>query len=110
MEGSDSDDALEKQYFDLISWGGFMVPSSQMVDFVCACFALLDYADKFIARHNQSTRRDSAEKFWKLILQSIFLLVTNTQKKDLNFQQKMLWIYFTTTNKSLHRMKVENIL
>ena len=33
-----------------------------MAEFLCACFAILDYADKFIARHNQSTIRESAER------------------------------------------------
>ena len=55
--GNDSDDATEKQYFDLLSRGGFTVPSSQMAVIVCACFAIVDYADKFIARHNQSSKR-----------------------------------------------------
>ena len=62
MVGNDSDDATEKQYFDLLSRGGLTVPSSQMAEFVCACFAILDYEDKFIAKHNESTMRESAER------------------------------------------------
>ena len=62
MEGNYSNDVTEKQYFDLLSRRGLIVSSSQMVKFVCACFAILDYADKFIARHNQSTIRESAER------------------------------------------------
>ena len=47
--GNDCDDATEKQYFVLFTWGRFIIPSSQLA--VCVCFAILDYADKFIERH-----------------------------------------------------------
>ena len=62
MVGADSDDAKEKQYFDLLSRGGLMIPSSQMAGFICACFAILDYSDKFIVKHDESTTRESAER------------------------------------------------
>lgn len=56
MVGNDSDDAIEKQYFDLLS-RGLTVPSSQMAEFICACFAMLEYADKFIVKYNEFTTR-----------------------------------------------------
>ena len=66
-----------------------MVPSNQMAEFVCACFAILDYADKFFARHNQSTPLQSLLKeFWKLIIQNIFLLVNI--EKGLQFAAKIV--------------------
>ena len=41
MVGNDSDKATDKEYFDLLSRGGLTVSSRQMVEFVCACFAIL---------------------------------------------------------------------
>ena len=57
-----SDDGKEKQYFDLPFRGGLTVPSSQMAEFVWACFVIFDYTDKFIARRNESTIRESVER------------------------------------------------
>ena len=33
-----------------------------MAKFVCACFAILEYADQFIAKNHESTTRVSAEQ------------------------------------------------
>ena len=82
-----SDDATEKKYFDLSSQGGLTVPSSQMAESVCAC--LLDYADNFIARHNESTIRESAERILETF-SKIYFHYVNTLKWDLNVQQKLL--------------------
>ena len=65
MIGCDTEDATEKQYFDLLSRGGLTVPSSQMAEYVCACFSILDYSDKFIVQHG-STTRESAEEILKI--------------------------------------------
>ena len=63
MVGNDSDKATDKEYFDLLSRGGLTVPSRQMAEFVCACFAILEYADQFIVKkswiHNKSVCRSS---------------------------------------------------
>ena len=56
MVGNDSDKATDKEYFDLLSQGGLTVPSRQIVEFVCACFAILEYADQFIVKNHESTR------------------------------------------------------
>ena len=63
MIGNDSDKATDKEYFDLLSRGGLTVPSRQMAEFVCACFAILEYADQFIVKNHESTRV-SAEQVW----------------------------------------------
>ena len=57
MVSNDGDNATEKLYFNLLSRGGLTVPSSQMAEFVCACFDILDYADKFITTTNKSLYR-----------------------------------------------------
>lgn len=59
--GNGSDDATEKQYFDLLSRGDLTVPSTQMIEVVYACFAALDFADEFMVKHNESTTRESVE-------------------------------------------------
>ena len=59
---NDSDKATDKEYFDLLSRGGLTVPSRQMVEFVCACFTILEYADLFIIKNHESTKRASAEQ------------------------------------------------
>lgn len=61
MVGNDSDDATEKKYFDLLSWGGFTVPSIVKWQSLYL-FCYIDYADKFIVKHNESTSRESAER------------------------------------------------
>ena len=33
-----------------------------MAEFVCACFAILEYADQFIVKNHESTTRVSAEE------------------------------------------------
>ena len=45
MVGNDSDKATDKEYFDLLSRGGLTVSSRQIAEFVCACFAIFEYAD-----------------------------------------------------------------
>ena len=86
IEGSDEDKATDKEYFDLLSRGGLTVRSRQMVEFVCAYFAILEYADQFIVKkswiHSKSVSR---KRFWEYILQNIVLHV-NTSKKDLYLQ------------------------
>ena len=62
MVGNDSNDVTEKQYFNLLSGGGLTVSSSQMAEFVYAYFAIFDYADKFIERHNESSITESTER------------------------------------------------
>ena len=90
MVGKDSDDATEKQYFDLFSQGGITVPSSQMVEFVCACFVILDYADKFIARHNQSTIRESAERILETYSPKYIFTCEQHTEKRLKFEAKIV--------------------
>ena len=34
MVGKDGNEAIEKEYFDLLSWGGLMVPFNQITEFV----------------------------------------------------------------------------
>ena len=62
MVSNDSDKATDKEYFDLLSRGSLTVPSRQMAEFVCACFAILEYADQFIVKNHESTTRVSAEQ------------------------------------------------
>ena len=87
MVGNDSDKATDKEYFDLLSRGGLTVPFRQMVKFVCACFAILEYADQFIVKKIMNLQQECLQnKFWEYILQNIVLHVKNTLKKDLYLQ------------------------
>ena len=76
MVGNDSDKAAAKEFFELLSQGGLTVHSRQMVKFVCACFAILEYADQFIVKkswiHNKSVYRTSFENIFSKILFYIF--------------------------------------
>ena len=87
MEGNDSNKATDKEYFDLLSRGGLTVPSRQMAEFVCACFAILEYADYFRVKKKMKPQQESLQnKFWEYILQNIVLHVKNILKKDLYLQ------------------------
>ena len=87
MVSNDSDKATDKEYFDLLSRGGLTVQSRQMAEFVCACFAILEYADHFIVKKNMKPQKECLQnKFWEYILQNIVLHVKNTLKKDLYLQ------------------------
>ena len=82
--GNDSDKATDKEYFDLLSRGGLTVPSRQMVEFVCACFAILENVDQFKVEIIINPQQECLQnKFWKYILQNIVLLVKNSLKNDL---------------------------
>ena len=61
MVDNDSDKATDKEYFDLLS-RGLTVPSRQMAEFVCASFAILEYADQFIVKNHESTTRVFTEQ------------------------------------------------
>ena len=80
MVGNDSDKATDKEYFELLSRGSLTIPSRQMAEFVCACFALLEYADQFIVKNHESTTRVSAEQVLKIYSPKY---VKNTLKRDL---------------------------
>ena len=67
-----------------------MVPSNQMPDVVCACFAKLDCADKFIARHNGSTIRESAESILETYSSKYIFTRNNTLKKGIYFAAKIV--------------------
>ena len=63
MVGNDSDKATDKEYFDLLSCGGLSVSSRQMAEFFFVLvFAILEYADQFIVKNHESTRRMSTEQ------------------------------------------------
>ena len=68
-----------------------------MAEFVCTCFAILEYADQFIVKNHESTTRVSAEQ----VLGIYSPKYSFTLKKDL---------YFTTINKKFHLKKLERIL
>ena len=81
MVDNDRDDVTEKQYFDLLSQEGLTVPSHQMAEFVCACFAILDYVDKFVARHNKCITRESVKRILETYSPKyIFTCEQNTEK------------------------------
>ena len=68
MVGNDSDKATDKEYFDLLSRAGLTVSSRQMAEFVCACFAILEYADQFIVKKIMNPQECLKNKFWEYIL------------------------------------------
>ena len=66
MIADDNSDASENHYFNLLSRGGLMVPSSPLAEYVQGAFAILDYIDKFIEKEKCLTTRNVAEKILKL--------------------------------------------
>ena len=60
------DNEIKNNYLNSLSRGGLTIPSSQIAEYVCACFAILDYANRFIERHGQSTTREAAETIFKI--------------------------------------------
>ena len=77
-------------YITLLSWGRLTFPSSQMAEFACVCFAILDYADKFIARHNQSTIRESAERILETYSPKYIFTCKQRTEKGLKFATKVV--------------------
>ena len=61
-----------------------------MAEFVCAHFAILDYEDKFIARHNKSTIRESAERILKIYSPKYIFTFEQHTKKGLKFAAKII--------------------
>ena len=57
-----------------------------MVEFVCACFAILEYADQFILKIMNPQQEGLQNRFWEYVLQNIVLHVKNILKKDLYLQ------------------------
>ena len=105
MLGNDSDNATEKQYFDLLSWEGLTVPFSQMAEFVCACFTILDYADKFIARRNQSTIREPAERIFETYSPK-YIFTCEQHEKGLKFAAKIVANIFYN---SKHKLALDEV-
>ena len=60
MIGNDTE-IKENHYLNLLSRGGLIIPSTQIAEFICSCFAILDFADNFIEKHKHSTTRKAAE-------------------------------------------------
>ena len=54
-------DLGENHYLTLLSRGGLTVPSSHLAGFSCTCFAMLDYVDKFVQKHNVVNVRAALE-------------------------------------------------
>ena len=61
-----------------------------MAEFVCACFAILDYADKFIARYNPSTIRVSAERILETFSPKYIFTCEQHIEKGLKFAAKIV--------------------
>ena len=61
------------------------IPSNQMTEFVGTCFAILDYADIFIAKHNESTIRESAEIILETYSPKYILTCEQHSEKGLEF-------------------------
>ena len=54
-----------------------------MAEFVCACFAILEYTDQFIVKIMNPQQECLQNKFSEYIIQNIVLHVKKTLKKDL---------------------------
>ena len=67
-----------------------MFRSSQMAELVCICFALFDYADKFIARHNQSTIRKFVERILETYSPRYIFTSEQHTEKGLKFAAKIV--------------------
>ena len=52
----------ENDYLDILSRGGLMIPSTKIAEYICSCFAILDFSTQFIEKHKQFTTRQCAEK------------------------------------------------
>ena len=70
--------------------GGLTVPFSQMEEVVCACLAILDYTDKFIARHNESTIREPTERILETYSAKYVFISEQHTEKGLKFSVKIV--------------------
>ena len=61
MVGNDVETS-ENRYLNLLSRGGLTIPSTKIGEYVCSCFAILDFSNQLIEKHKQSTTRKCAEK------------------------------------------------
>ena len=73
-----------------------------MAKFVCACFALLYYADKFIIRHNDSIIRESAERILETYSPKYIFTYKQHTEKGLKFAAKIIVNMFNTKCGVLH--------
>ena len=69
--------------------------------FVCACFAILDYADKFIAKHNESTIRESAERILETYSPKYIFTCEQHTEKGLKFAAKIVVNIFYNNKQKL---------
>ena len=107
MVGNDSDKATDKEYFDLLSWGGLTVPSRQMAEFVCACFAILEYADQFIVKNHVSTTRMSAEQVLGIYSPKYSFTCEKHIEKGLIFAIKIVVNIFYNNKQKISSDKVQ---
>ena len=110
MVGNGSDKATDKEYFDLLSQGGRTVPFRQMAGFVCACFALLEYADHFIVKNHESTTRVSAEQVLGIYSPKYTFTREKHIEKGLIFAIKIVVNIFYLNKQKFHQIKFERIL
>ena len=102
MVGNDSDKDTDKVYFDLLSRWGLTVPSRQMAEFVCACFALLEYADQFIVKNHESTTRVSVEKVFGIYSPKYNFTCEKHIEKELIFAIKIVVNIFYSNKQKIH--------
>ena len=110
MVGNDSDKVTDKEYFNLISRGRLTVPSRQMAEFVCACFAILEYADQFMIKNHKSTTRVFAEQVLGIYSPKCSFTCENHIEKGLIFAIKIVVNIFYNYKQKFHQMKFERIL
>ena len=78
--------------------------------FVCACFAILEYAVQFIVKHHESTTRVSVEQVLGIYSPKYSFTCGKHIEKGLIFAIKIIVNIFTTINKIFHQMKFKRIL
>ena len=49
MTAGEDDKRMSMEYFNLLSRGGLTAPSSQLSEFVCSAFCIVEYVDKLVA-------------------------------------------------------------
>ena len=78
-----------------------MVSSSQMVEFICACFPMFYCADKFIVRYNESTIRESDERILETYSPKYIFTSEQHNEKGLKFAAKIVVNIFYNNKQKL---------
>ena len=77
-------------YLNLLSRGGLTVPTSFLADSTCYCFAVLDYADRYIQKHSSVNVRKGANYILSIFSPKIAFTCDRHSEWGFRFSSKII--------------------